>query len=978
MIRSIHRGLGAAALLIALGLNGRSAAQTLTEGSLQGNVRVAQARPPGNVVVTLRDRVTGALRSISVNSNGEFRVLNLRPGEFDLTAESFGLRPQRIEGIPVRAGANTFVSVELTRSENPETPIEVRRFSGGAGNNAQQIESFELNRLPLAGRDAGSLARLTTATNEKLEAEGLPGWLSGVRIDGQAVSVPVRKSGSLPLLPLSAFGHAEVLTTNADVEWGDGAAPALSLQSVAGGSRTELRSFGSWQNGPARTTVLAGPQVNGLQAGALLSGPFLRDTAEYVIGLEVWRVKTPLAFSSVRDSVRAGAQTIARDVYGAPADESFADRVAELNAASAFGRLEWRFGEDHVLRTSGAFTTLPNTRTVPRTLDRVGTQSEMGGLDGYVATTLTSSFGETLGQEFRIGWDRTSREFSGQSPGENTTSFVETDVGIGRDPAQVGSFATSTFRLRETLHVRGVAHHVKFGLSGDVATHDFTYHGNQAGNFWFYNLNDFANSNGYVVATSGQASADFKASRFGAFFQDEWSVGPRLRVLFGARWDLEVLPDRPAGTDEWIRLTGMQSDTSQKRHGRISPRFELEWQPASGFAVKASGGIWDASVDPLLFGEALANDSTVLVRRGFGAFRDWPAATPAVARPTLTLLSEGFQGPRSTRGNVQLSRALGSNLELTLGASYRRTEFLPRRTDLNLANGAALRDQHGREVFGTLEKRGGIVAAVTGSNRRFAAFDQVSAIGVDGWSEYRGWDASLRARLSDALQLRARYTYSQTEDNWFMARAAGGLNEPLPFRTSTGSADWTEGRSDFDVPHRATLSAQLSPAQLPGLHLAALYRYRSGYPFTPGLPSGVDANGDGSLRNDPAFIDAAAAGFSQLASAWSCLGDQQGQIALRNSCRAPSVSSLDARISFDFLRGNGRSAELFVDGLNLIASGGDEIDAALFRINPQGNLTVDGANSRVNVPYVINPNFGAPLLRTTTPRTLRVGFRVTY
>jgi hypothetical protein len=89
------------------------------------------------------------------------------------------------------------------------------------------------------------------------------------------------------------------------------------------------------------------------------------------------------------------------------------------------------------------------------------------------------------------------------------------------------------------------------------------------------------------------------------------------------------------------------------------------------------------------------------------------------------------------------------------------------------------------------------------------------------------------------------------------------------------------------------------------------------------------------------------------------------------------MSSLDARVSFDCLRGNGRSAELFIDALNLIASGDEEVDAALFRVNPQGNLTVDGTG-RVTVPYVINPNFGAPLLRTTAPRTLRVGFRVTY
>ena len=365
-----------------------------------------------------------------------------------------------------------------------------------------------------------------------------------------------------------------------------------------------------------------------------------------------------------------------------------------------------------------------------------------------------------------------------------------------------------------------------------------------------------------------------------------------------------------------------------------------------------------------------------MVNRGFGTFSDWPQGSGGPSRPSLSLLADGFQGPRSTRGSVQISHSPVPGVELVLGGVYRRTTLLPRRTDLNLSSTVIAHDQHGRDIFGSLQKQGSLLAAAIGTNRRFSTFDVVSALGVDGWSEYGGVEASLQARLSNLLHLQARYTYSNTKDNWFMARDGYGLAEPSPFPAG-GGTDWTEGRSDFNVPHRAVVGAELAFPALRGARLAALYRFRSGYPFTPGFPAGVDANGDGSLRNDPAFVDAQSAGLAALAAQWSCLADQAGGFAERNSCRAKSASFLDARLAFGLFGSNGKNAELVIDALNLVSAGGEEIDRALYLVDAQRGLLA-GSNGQLIVPLIINPNFGAPLLRASASRTLRVGLRVSY
>lgn len=956
-------------------------AQTLTDGSLKGSIRDSRGVPIGNVVLTLRDRATGARTNVPVNRSGVFAVTLVVPGDYDLTAEAFGLRPLRIEGIQVRAGVSTHVDVPLTRSENPEMPAEVRPYAGGASVGTQRISASDLERYPQAGRDLGSAARFSTISNSDLETEGLPGRLSGVRIDGMAIGSPAGGGRAVPALPLSAIRQAEFLNTSADVEWSGTAAPSLSVQSVASGPRLEFRSFGDWVNGPARTDGLSSPMFKGMQAGALVSGPFVRDTAGFVLGMELWRLETPIAFGARADSTAARAAGVARDVYGVDVAGYTLDRVVELNAVSAFGRLDWRFGEVHALRVSGTFTTLPETRAVPATLDRVGAQSNVRGLDGNLAATLTSSFRDGFSQEFRIGWDRTLRDYgivAGSGFEETSTSFVQDVFAFGRDPALSGKFTTSTFRLRETVHVRGLEHHIKMGFTADLATHDYTYSANGTDAFWFSSTEDFARGIGYGVATNGLPSASFKLPRYGGFLQDEWSVGSRFRLLIGARLDLDEPPaDDVKHNAEWFRLTGVRADSVLSRKVRFSPRLEFEWRPEERWALRGSGGVWDAPLDPNLVGEVLANDGRITVQRGFATFNDWPQADVGTSRPTLTLPAVAFQGPVSTRAGLQISRGLASGVELVLGGIYRRTEMLPRRSDLNRSIDPGAHDQYGRAVYGTLQQRGSLLAAASGSNRRFTEFDVVSALDVDGWSEYRGLEASLNARLLSGLQVQARYTYSKTEDNWFMAREGGGVAALSPLG-ETGSVDWTEGRSDFDVPQRALLGAELALPALRGVRLAALYRYRSGYPFTPGFHAGVDANGDGSLNNDPAAVDAQSAGFTELAARWPCLAEQAGTFAQRNSCRAESASFLDARVAVGLFGSNGRKAELVFDALNLVATGGAEVDRALYLVDTQRLLSVNSASGQVSVPLIINPQFGAPLMRASASRTLRIGLRVSY
>jgi hypothetical protein len=67
-----------------------------------------------------------------------------------------------------------------------------------------------------------------------------------------------------------------------------------------------------------------------------------------------------------------------------------------------------------------------------------------------------------------------------------------------------------------------------------------------------------------------------------------------------------------------------------------------------------------------------------------------------------------------------------------------------------------------------------------------------------------------------------------------------------------------------------------------------------------------------------------------------------------------------------------------IDGLNLLDSDLTVLDRALYQVDRAGALTVDPVSGDVNIPLIVNPEFGRPIIRRSTGRRLRVGMRVGY
>lgn len=973
----------------------RAEGQSLTSGVLTGVVVDTAGRAVGGAIVTVTEPSTGVDRAVTTGRDGTFRFGALATGTYEVFAEDFGFRPTRIVGVVLGPVGTVRMTIPLRPEAPPVTTVDTIAFAGaratlGRGASARVLGDLELARTPDAGRDLLQLGRYLSDATPALEVDGLQErhsarLMDGILFDGLRHPALLSDPTAGTAYPLLAVRRAELLTNDGDVERSEYAAGQLAGYSQGGSRSFRVRLFGDWSGEALRSSdhFAAGiPGQSDLRGGVAIGGPVIPDTAHFLIGVEGQRTERALPRTWLVTDGDSALAALA-DSFGVDLAPELAPRGTATERISAFGRFDWRVAERSRVsaRLSGG-----TFRTEAADFDRerwTNLGQVVEGTEVTAGVTLSSEIGEVALNELRVGVEVGSRDFLGGGlPG---TTVLEDDIRFGTSPVAPGRFERTAVRLSEVLHIAGGNHQVKVGVMGVLSSVEQAFTYDNTGSFVFADLARFAAGEGVYTQVGGPPPvASFGNNQLAAFLQDTWSVTPQFDLLAGLRYELEFLPagDVPPNPD-WVDRSGLFTDSIGGRKGKFSPRLGFTWRLGGDrWVVRAQGGIFYDRVDPGLLAELISHARGLDVRRGVGVLGTWPEAPSGAVAPVrgarLTLLGPDFEPPRSSRGSFGISRYLGRGGAIHVSTSYRHTDFLPRRTDLNRLPAPAGEDQHGRPLWGDLVQQGALIVRDPGTNRRFGQFDLVSAVNVDGFSDYWDVSAALEQRVGRFLELVARYTYSQTTDNWLAAGAGGAAAQLNPFPEGLDGTDWTDGRSDFDIPHRFVLAAELRPLGRPGFSVSGFYRYQSGFPFTPGFPAGVDVNGDGTAGNDPAFVDPDIAGIDDLVAAWECLALHAGGFVERNACRADGESTLDLRAVIGPVRIGTYPVELYVDALNVLDAERPILDEALYAIDPAGAVTTDPATGALVLPLMANPAFGTPLAFRGTGRALRIGMRVNY
>lgn len=1006
---SLVRVILCAGAMLAAGV-GDARAQSLTNGALRGVALYAtELTPVIGVQITVEGPDGRGIAFLETDAAGIFSVPLLPPGIYRVLAEQVGLQPVRLTGVVVEAGQTTSISFRLERRPPPvERVQEIHQRGATAGAtlgrtvSGQQLSTGDRHRPSTdVARDVTEVVRTGDVRDAwALSTGGLPATSSRLWVDGLPEHLTRHPSlagepASAPLFQRDALAQVQVQSIGFDSEWRGYPGSLLAGHTQRGTNLLSFRPYATFSNaslGAVQDDNPADSAGTSFQVGASLAGPIIRDTANFMLRLDYQQVRTPSAYPWENDaalfngasvSLRQALPTVAQDTYGVSLNSAVQPVVRTWNGISGMGRVDWRLGRHTaMLRFGYARWTEESPLLLDERANLNDTELESKDLSG--AVSITSSW-PGFSNEIRLGFSNSTRDWTtGTLP---STSLVAEDIAFGGSAALPGLFDVKAFDVSDVVQFQISRHRFKAGINYTMTDYRQDYRYGANGIYTFGSLDDFARGEGtfYQSVVAAREEATPRLAEGGLFFQDTWTASPEIALTLGLRYDLQTLPeDEITLNTEWLAVSGQRNDYAPYDNHGWGPRFGLVWdvQNRGEWIVRGGAGLYYSGLDPALFSEAILFDGGVTILRGQGQFTSWPTQPGSEQAPNvgarLTLFNDNWRDPRTFKAGMGLSHVFGSGTAIHANLAYHHTDFLARRTDLNLNPIAVGQTQEGRPVYGTLVKQGGLISAEPGSNRRFTDFDLVSGLASTGFSDYYELSLLLERQVTRGLSFAAGYTFSKTEDNVLGMRTMDPTDQIDPFPDGVNGADWAEGKSDFDVPHRLALSGAYKVGDRTPISIGARWRYRSGLPFTPGFRQGVDPNGDGAGGNDPAYLDAAITGISSALSAAGC-SSGTNVFAARNSCREDAAHSLDLRFSvgLPLVAQDGSRLSVVLDAFNVVSSAVGLVDRALVLVDPNGALIVDGQGN-ITLPLVVNPNFGNLQSRRSDPRLFRIGVRMEY
>lgn len=161
------------------------AAQAQT-GKISGQVVSAESGetiPGANVVIV------GTQRGTTTNANGEYTILNVEPGTYDVQASFVGFESQTVQGVEVEIGLTSTVNFDLPEEtvdlDGVTVTAEERVVKQDLSASRVDIKADDLQNLPIS--DLSSAVGLQAGV-QGLQIRGSGADESDVRIDGAGLS----------------------------------------------------------------------------------------------------------------------------------------------------------------------------------------------------------------------------------------------------------------------------------------------------------------------------------------------------------------------------------------------------------------------------------------------------------------------------------------------------------------------------------------------------------------------------------------------------------------------------------------------------------------------------------------------------------------------------------------------------------------------------------------------------------------------
>ena len=320
----------------ALAATGYAGAQTAALGNIGGIVRDSTGAVVAGITVTVNDSGTGAVHTVTTDSEGHYAVNFLQPGTYEVIAGgtgSFGKIDRK--NVPVTVGAPITIDVTLPAAEVNSTVTvtsEAPLVDTEKVEESQVIGQNLVSNLPVASRRFESFVLLTPnvipdGNTGLIGYRGISGVYNTNIVDGannnqQFFSEARGRSIGAPyVFPVDAILEFESSATGYSAELGGAAGGIINAVTKAGGNQLHgdayeyyrtpgfnaLDPYNKYQGKVATLPVLAQtflsqPIKVQHQFGISIGGPIIRDKLFFHVTYDGYRKVNPIVYTSTFNS----------------------------------------------------------------------------------------------------------------------------------------------------------------------------------------------------------------------------------------------------------------------------------------------------------------------------------------------------------------------------------------------------------------------------------------------------------------------------------------------------------------------------------------------------------------------------------------------------------------------------------------------------------------------------------------------------
>jgi hypothetical protein len=296
---------------------------------LQGTVKDSTGAVVANATVTARNPGTNSSRSATSNDEGFYRLINLPPGDYEITAEAANFKKAVLTKVTVTIGQAAVVDITLepgqitesvTISDATSEIVETSKTSVST-----TIDQQRINNLPINERNFISFA-LTTSTVGRdngrpigpapttgLNFGGQRGRSNLVQVDG-ADNTDNSVNASRSTVSQEAVQEFQVVTNSFAAEFGRSAGGVVNVVTKSGTNELHGNLFGflrhrSFQARNAFAPI-EDPPFTRTQYGFTLGGPFDKGRTFFFFAFEQRRRNESGFFTSNVAQGLTGSATI--------------------------------------------------------------------------------------------------------------------------------------------------------------------------------------------------------------------------------------------------------------------------------------------------------------------------------------------------------------------------------------------------------------------------------------------------------------------------------------------------------------------------------------------------------------------------------------------------------------------------------------------------------------------------------------------